>query len=120
VPAGRVEPSLSVGFVEPFLGALKTVSQDGFVPRGQKLPRPQSQQMAPRTAIFYAENPLAVVRDFSTERDQEAALWAIEQQSRRMIGYRDLATLVIAVERHAILAAPKNTDRQEIPEPVTV
>jgi hypothetical protein len=48
-----------------------------------------------------------------------AGMLAAEQQFRRIIGYRDLATLVIAVERHAILA-PKNPDRQEIPEPVTV
>jgi putative transposase len=48
-----------------------------------------------------------------------AGMLVAEQQFRRIIGYRDLATLVIAVERHAILA-PKNPDRQEIPEPVTV
>jgi hypothetical protein len=49
-----------------------------------------------------------------------AGMLVAEQQFRRIIGYRDLATLVIAVERHAILVAPKNPDRQEIPEPVTV
>ena len=48
-----------------------------------------------------------------------AGMLVAEQQFRRIIGYRDLATLVIAVERHAILA-PKNPDRKEIPEPVTV
>jgi hypothetical protein len=28
-----------------------------------------------------------------------------EQQFRRVIGYRDLATLVVAIERHSILVA---------------
>jgi hypothetical protein len=43
-----------------------------------------------------------------------------EQQFRRIIGYRDLAKLVIAVERHVLAAAPKNLDRQETREAVTV
>jgi putative transposase len=49
-----------------------------------------------------------------------AGMLVAEQQFRRIIGYRDLATLVIAVERHAILAAPKNPNNHEIAEPVTV
>jgi hypothetical protein len=49
-----------------------------------------------------------------------AGMLVAEQQVRRIIGYRHLARLVIAIERHAILAAPKNPDRQEIAEPVTV
>ena len=49
-----------------------------------------------------------------------AGMLAAEQQFRRIIGYRDLATLVVAIERHALLAAPKNPDRQETREPVTV
>jgi putative transposase len=49
-----------------------------------------------------------------------AGMLVAEQQFRRIIGYRDLAKLVIAVERHALLAAQKNPDRPEIPEPVTV
>jgi putative transposase len=49
-----------------------------------------------------------------------AGMLVAEQQFRRIIGYRDLAKLVIAVERHALAAAPKNLDRQEIAEPVTV
>jgi putative transposase len=49
-----------------------------------------------------------------------AGMLVAEQQFRRIIGYRDLAKLVIAVERHAIHAAPKNPDHQEIAEPVTV
>jgi transposase-like protein len=49
-----------------------------------------------------------------------AGMLVAEQQFRRIIGYRDLAKLVIAIERHAILAAAKNPDRPEIPEPVTV
>jgi putative transposase len=49
-----------------------------------------------------------------------AGMLLAEQQFRRIIGYRDLATLVIAVESHALIAAPKKIDRQKIPEPVTV
>ena len=49
-----------------------------------------------------------------------AGMLVAEQQFRRIIGYRDLAKLVIAVERHAILVAAKNPDRREIAEPVTV
>jgi len=49
-----------------------------------------------------------------------AGMLVAEQQFRRIIGYRDLAKLVIAVERHALAAAPKNPDPQQIAEPVTV
>jgi putative transposase len=49
-----------------------------------------------------------------------AGMLVAEQQFRRIIGYRDLAKLVIAIERHALLAAPKNQRHQEIAEPVTV
>ncbi len=49
-----------------------------------------------------------------------AGMLEAEQQFRRIIGYRDLAKLVIAIERHALGAAPTNPDRQEIAEPVTV
>jgi hypothetical protein len=37
-----------------------------------------------------------------------------------IIGCRDLAKLVIAIERHVILAAQPNPDRVEVAEPVTV
>jgi len=49
-----------------------------------------------------------------------AGMLVAEQQFRRIIGYRDLANLVIAVERHALVAAPKTPHRQEIAEPATV
>jgi putative transposase len=49
-----------------------------------------------------------------------AGMLVAEQQFRRIIGYRDLAKLVIAIERHALLAAEKNSDHQETPELVTV
>jgi putative transposase len=49
-----------------------------------------------------------------------AGMLVAEQQFRRIIGYRDLAKLVIAIERHALAAAPTNTHRQENREPVTV
>jgi hypothetical protein len=43
-----------------------------------------------------------------------------EQQFRRIIGYKKLAKLVIAIERHTTLAAPNDQVRQEAREPVTV
>lgn len=43
-----------------------------------------------------------------------------ERQFRRIIGYRDLAKLVIAIERHALLAARLSTNRPEVAEAVTV
>jgi putative transposase len=49
-----------------------------------------------------------------------AGMLVAEQQFRRIIGYRDLAKLVIAVERHALHAAAKDPDRHEVTEPVTV
>ena len=49
-----------------------------------------------------------------------AGMLIAEQQFRRIIGYRDLAKLVIAIDRHTILAASKNRDRQALAQPVTV
>jgi putative transposase len=49
-----------------------------------------------------------------------AGMLVAEQQFRRIIGYRDLAELVIAIERHTLLTGAKNLDRQETREPVTV
>jgi putative transposase len=49
-----------------------------------------------------------------------AGMLVAEQQFRRIIGYRDLAKLVIAIERHALLVAETNRDRQETRQPVTV
>ena len=49
-----------------------------------------------------------------------AGMLVAEQQFRRIIGYRDLAKLVIAIERHAALVATNNQIRQENREPVTV
>jgi transposase-like protein len=49
-----------------------------------------------------------------------AGMLVAEQQFRRIIGYRDLATLVIAVERHALHAAAKDPARRQTPQPVTV
>jgi putative transposase len=49
-----------------------------------------------------------------------AGMLVAERQFRRIIGYRDLAKLVIAIERHALLIANNNRDRQETREPVTV
>jgi putative transposase len=42
-----------------------------------------------------------------------AGMLVAEQQFRRIIGYRDLAKLVIAIERHALLIAEKNRDRHD-------
>jgi len=49
-----------------------------------------------------------------------AGMLVAEQQFRRIIGYRDLATLVIAIERHTLRAAPNDQTRQEVAELVTV
>ena len=49
-----------------------------------------------------------------------AGMLVAEHQFRRIIGYRHLAKLVIAIERHAIRLDQNNTGRQEISEPVTV
>ena len=49
-----------------------------------------------------------------------AGMLVAEQQFRRIIGYRDLAKLVIAIERHANLVAAKDQVRQDNREPVTV
>jgi putative transposase len=50
-----------------------------------------------------------------------AGMLVAEQQFRRIVGYRDLAKLVIAIERrHATLTTPKTIDRQEDRQPVTV
>jgi transposase-like protein len=49
-----------------------------------------------------------------------AGMLVAEQQFRRIIGYRDLAKLVIAIERHAIRTAPTKPDHRQLAEPVTV
>ncbi len=49
-----------------------------------------------------------------------AGMLVAEQQFRRIIGYRDLATLVIAVERHALRAVTEQPDRRDTNQPVTV
>ncbi len=49
-----------------------------------------------------------------------AGMLVAEQQFRRIIGYRDLAKLVVAIERHSTLIAPKDPVRQEVAEPLTV
>ncbi len=49
-----------------------------------------------------------------------AGMLVAEQQFRRIIGYRDLATLVIAIERHTFRAAAEDHVRQEVAELVTV
>jgi hypothetical protein len=45
------------------------------------------------------------------------AEWSPVYFAPTVSNYRDLATLVIAVERNALLAAPAKLDRQEIAEP---
>lgn len=49
-----------------------------------------------------------------------AGMLVAEQQFRRIIGYSELAKLVVAIERHALLAAKSSIDRQEVTEAVTV
>jgi putative transposase len=49
-----------------------------------------------------------------------AGMLVAEQQFRKIIGYSDLAKLVVAIERHALHTTQPNTDRQEVTEAVTV
>jgi hypothetical protein len=49
-----------------------------------------------------------------------AGMLVAEERFRRIIGYRDLAKLVIAIERHAPEVAANTHDRQEVRELVTV
>ena len=49
-----------------------------------------------------------------------AGMLVAEQQFRRIIGYRDLAQLVIAIERYALRTAPPVITAQEVAELVTV
>src|SRR4051794_23730470 len=49
-----------------------------------------------------------------------AGMLVAEQQFRRIIGYRHLATLVIAVERHALRTAPAPVTAHKVAQPVTV
>ncbi len=49
-----------------------------------------------------------------------AGMLVAEQQFRRVIGYRDLAKLVIAIERHYLHTTQPSTDRQEVAVVVTV
>jgi putative transposase len=49
-----------------------------------------------------------------------AGMLVAEKQFRRIIGYRDLATLVIAIERHTLHNAPNDQLPQEAAELVTV
>jgi putative transposase len=54
------------------------------------------------------------------KRWSAAGMLVAEQQFRRIIGYRHLATLVIAIERHALRVASNDSDPQENREPVTM
>src|SRR3954471_16512725 len=49
-----------------------------------------------------------------------AGMLVAEHQFRRIIGYRHLATLVIAVERHALRTAPAPVTAHKVAQPVTV
>ena len=49
-----------------------------------------------------------------------AGMLVAEQQFRRIIGYRDLATLVIAIERHTTTRPEKTRPHRRTAEPVTV
>jgi putative transposase len=49
-----------------------------------------------------------------------AGMLVAEQQFRRIIGYRDLAKLVTAIERHTTADPPTNHNHQKITEPATV
>jgi putative transposase len=71
--------------------------------------------------VRYTQRNVKRWRDGDMRRRWTAAgMLVAEQQFRRIIGYRQLAKLVIAIERHTLSAHPKDLDRQEIAELVTV
>jgi putative transposase len=66
--------------------------------------------------VRYTQRNVKRWRDGDMRRRWTAAgMLVAEQQFRRIIGYRDLAKLVIATERHAILVAAKNATPQGDP-----
>jgi putative transposase len=71
--------------------------------------------------VRYTQRNVKRWRDGDMRRRWTAAgMLVAEQQFRRIIGYRDLAKLVIAIERHALLTTPLTLDRKEVAELVTV
>jgi putative transposase len=78
-----------------------------------------------------SESMISIVRTTQRNvkrwRDGEMALrWTAagmleaERQFRRVIGYRDLGRLAVAVEREVDVAPPPSPTREEVPEAVTV
>ncbi len=49
-----------------------------------------------------------------------AGMLEAERQFRRIIGYRDLAKLAVAVEREVARAQPAGPEREEVRQAVTV
>src|SRR6187200_663105 len=71
--------------------------------------------------VRYTQRNVKRWRDGDMRKHWTAAgMLLAEHQFRRIIGHRDLAKLVIAIERHATLVAAKDQVRQENREPVTV
>ena len=71
--------------------------------------------------VRYTQRNVKRWQDGDTRKRWTAAgMLVAEQQFRRIIGYRDLATLVIAFERHALQAVTKDPDRRHTPQPATV
>jgi hypothetical protein len=74
---------------------------------------PQTTSAARKAAAFAPSGPTtAMPRNVKRWREGEmrrrwtaAGMLVAEQQFRRIIGYRDLATLVVTIERHSILVA---------------
>jgi putative transposase len=71
--------------------------------------------------VRYTQRNVKRWRDGDMRRRWTAAgMLAAEQQFRRIIGYRDLANLIIAIERHTLRTAPPSLDRKETADLVTV
>lgn len=71
--------------------------------------------------VRYTQRNVKRWRDGDMRRRWTAAgMLVAEQQFRRIIGYRDLAKLVIAVERHGLRTAPAPVASQDVAEPATV
>ena len=85
---------------------------------------------SPRTARRLSEIVRHTQRNVKRWRDGDmrkrwtaAGMLVAEQQFRRIIGYRNLAKLVIAIERHADrvkLGAPTTVTHTQVSEVVTV
>ncbi len=71
--------------------------------------------------VRYTQRNVKRWRDGDMRRRWTAAgMLVAEEQFRRIIGYRDLAKLVVAIEREVSPPSPADVERKEVPEAITV